>query len=187
MSRTINQPVTGKVAVILLIKTLNFTELGDFGNAWKALGEAKQVMDKLTKKKTLAGDLFSTEFLLTKANIYYRQGEFDNILITIKEAVSRGINKNTNRSFIDFNFHEISAYRATTQTFIKALRLNPDVYYSFVKDYRTIISTNPGYVPLVEGDFCTKAENWTKPCQNCLPPWMKLLRPAARGLCCLPW
>jgi LuxR family maltose regulon positive regulatory protein len=138
-----------KSAIIILIKAVCYTGMDNFEKAWQCVGSA----ELLINNEAFLHKPAYTELLLTKANLYYRTGDIKNLPPTLNKAATSSATDSIHRSYTDFNFFEISAYRAPTENFIKALRQNPGIYHSFIRDYRRIITINPGYAPLVEGEF----------------------------------
>lgn len=138
--------------MIMLIKACYFAEINDLKSAWKCIRKSELLLDK----KAALFESLQTVCLMAKANLFYRQGDIENLFAAINKAAALGMTFSTNnacsRDYMDFNLYDISIYR-TTNTFIKMFRQNPDVFYSVVENYRTMINVNPGYAPLIEGEF----------------------------------
>lgn len=135
--------------IIMLIKAVYYSSIENFEKAWACLCSA----ESLVKNESLFYKPFYQSYLLAKVNLFYRQGDIKNTQTTLHEAMTLGVTDDANKAFMDFNLYEISAYRAPIHTCIKALRLNPEIYHTFVSDYRSIIITKPGYDPLVAGEL----------------------------------
>lgn len=133
---------------IINFKTAYYAEAGDFVKAWECMESA----ELLIKNETISDKPCYTELLLAKAYLFFSQGDIINLQSTVKEAASHSIFDNIQKAYLDLNLYDISLYRTSAQATMKALRQNPEAYRSFVRNYRSIISTKPGYATLLEGE-----------------------------------
>ncbi|MFL0195059.1 LuxR C-terminal-related transcriptional regulator [Clostridium sp. WILCCON 0269] len=134
--------------MIMLIKAAYLTGTDDFKNAWKYMERIQ-----LAKKENTFSKTFNTTYLMVKANFFIRQGNIENTLQTIMEVAACGIRNTMNTEYMDFNLFDISIFRAPYHVFIKILKRNFAEYDSLVGNYRTLITANPGYAPLVKGEL----------------------------------
>ncbi|MBV7272082.1 hypothetical protein I6U48_04015 [Clostridium sp. PL3] len=137
--------------MIMIIKATYFIGTDDFKNASKYIERMQLALEK-EDKNTFSKD-FNTVYLMIKANFFIRQGNIKNTLLTIKEAAARGLTNAINTEYMDFNLFDISIFRAPYHALVKILRKNFNEYDSLVGNYRTLISTNPGYAPLIKGEL----------------------------------
>jgi ATP-dependent transcriptional regulator len=140
---------SGNSPIIMLLKATYFTNNNDLQSAWKCME-----FIELTIKDGLAlPEDFRTEYMMVKTNLFLIQGDIENALAAISKAAGCGINQVRNTNFFDINLFDISLYRVPYHIFIKMQKGSSTNYDSFVKHYRSLIRTNPGYAPLVVGEF----------------------------------
>ncbi|WP_333859956.1 LuxR C-terminal-related transcriptional regulator [Clostridium sp.] len=135
--------------MIMLIKATYLIGTDDFKNAWKYMEQIQLAL----KNETAFSKSFNTIYLMVKAHFFIRQGNIENTLQTIMEAAACGINNVMSTQYMNFNLLDISIFRTPYYTFTKILKRNFAEYDSLVGNYRTLISTNPGYAPLVKGEL----------------------------------
>jgi LuxR family maltose regulon positive regulatory protein len=140
---------SGNSPMILLIKASYFAEINDTKSAWECVKKSELLLDK----QAVLFESLRGVCLMTKANLFFRQGDLANLFPVINEAAALGITLNSNKDYMDFNLYDISIYRATIGIYVKVFGQNLDVFYSVVNSYRSLITVNPGYAPLVEGEF----------------------------------
>jgi LuxR family maltose regulon positive regulatory protein len=133
---------------IINFKTVYYAEAGDFVKAWECVERA----GLLIENETVLYKPCYIEFLLAKAYLFFSQGDIIKLQSTVKEAASHSVFDNTQKSYLDLNLYDISLYRTSAQATMKALRQNPEAYRSFVRNYRSIIGTKPGYATLLQGE-----------------------------------
>ncbi|MBV7272434.1 hypothetical protein JMF89_07050 [Clostridiaceae bacterium UIB06] len=135
--------------MILLVKATYLVETDDFTKAWKCLERIELLlsMDNIFSKD------FNTIYFLVKSNFFIRQGNIEKILQPIMEAAACGISNVMSTEYMDINLFDVSIFRAPYHSLIKMFKKNFTEYNSFVWNYRTLISTNPGYAPLIKGEL----------------------------------
>lgn len=136
-------------ALIMLMKAVYHAQSDEFGKAWGLVVKA----ERLSGGEFPANNSLYTALMLTKADLYYRTGDFDNFLSALNEAAKSGMSDGVDRFFINLNSFEISTHRAPANIFIKAFRQNPDAFMTFIRVYRNIFSVTSGYMSLIEGEY----------------------------------
>ncbi|AWI03608.1 hypothetical protein B9W14_03620 [Clostridium drakei] len=135
--------------MILLVKSTYLVEKDDFNKAWKCI---ERIGLLLNKENSTSKD-FNTIYFLVKSNFFIRQGNVEKILQPIIEAAACGISDIMSTEYMDLNLFDVSIFRAPYHPLIKILKRNFAEYDSLVSNYRTLINTNPGYAPLIKGEF----------------------------------
>jgi len=135
---------------IMFIKAFHFAGVNDLPSAWKCT----EWIDLAIKEGNAFPKDFHIEYMLVKTNLFLLQGDIENASQALIKASVSSKNQLRNTNYMDFNLHDISMYRSAYHVFMKILRKSPTRYDSLVKNYRTMINTNPGYAPLIAGEFC---------------------------------
>lgn len=141
--------VTQNSVMLQLIKTAYYSSEESFGRAWTCLGDAEALIQKQT---SLPRRIYGI-YLITKANLFFRQGDIGNTRTLLRMAADYDVADVADGAYMDFNLYEISAYRAPLYPFLKALKRSPQLFHSVTDDYRSIISKGPGYAPLIAGEL----------------------------------
>ena len=140
---------SGNSPMIVLLKATYFTAINDFKSAWKCM----EWIELALKEGTALSEDFRTVYMMVQTNLFLIQGDIENALPAIIEAAVCGVTNVMNKDYMDINLYDISIYRTPYYIVIKMLRKSSTEYDSFSKNYRSLISTNPGYAPLIEGEF----------------------------------
>jgi LuxR family maltose regulon positive regulatory protein len=135
--------------MIMVIKAAYLIGTDDFKNAQNYMERIQLNL----KTEDVPSKAFNITHLMVKAMFFISQGNIENTLQTIKEAAACDINNVMNTEYMDFNLFDISIFRAPYHALIKILKRNFAEYDSLVGNYRTLISTNPGYAPLIKGEL----------------------------------
>lgn len=135
--------------IIMLLKAIYFASTDDLPSAWRCM----EWIGFLLKKGTALPEDFRTEYMMVQTNLFLIQGDIENSLQAIIEAAACGINQVRNMNYMDSNLYDISMYRTVYHILVKMLRKGSTEYDSFARNYRSLISINPGYAPLIVGEF----------------------------------
>ena len=138
-----------KSVMILLQKASYFTKINNFEKAWQCLASIELALKKENRHIKDLG----AEYMQVRANLFLRQGEIKAALSAINEAAALGINPIMSTNYLDLNLYDISIYRTPYHFVMAILRKSPSEFNLFTKNYRSLISTNPGYAPLIAGEF----------------------------------
>lgn len=157
--------------LIMLIKTMYLTGIDDFKSAWDYI----ERMHLLIKE----GDAFNTIYLLVKANFFIRQYDMENTLKTILEAGASGISTAMSTQYMDVNLYDISIFRTPYNVLISIFDKSSTEYDSLINSYRTLISRNPGYAPLIKGELYYESGNLDK----ALPELLTSINEAVNAYC----
>ena len=141
--------------MIMLLKATYFTSNNDLQSAW----ECMEWIELAINDGTALPENFRTEYMLVKANLFLIQGDAENAFSAISEAAACGINQVRNTNYLDVNLYDISMYRTAYHIFIKMQTKSSTDYNSLVKNYRSLIRTNPGYAPLIVGEFYYESDS----------------------------
>lgn len=92
---------------------------------------------------------------LCKANLAFRQGNFE-ILALIVEKISHIAREKSIKmtSYREGNLFDIYLCRSSIGMLVKMVGEEPERFHKFVDNYRLMLSKNPGYAPLAEGEYC---------------------------------
>lgn len=140
---------SGNSPMIMLLKAAYYCSNNDSLAAWKCM----EWIEFALKAGNALHEDFRTEYMMVKANLFLIQGDTENALRAIIEAAACGINQVRNTNYLDINLYDISMYRTVYHIFIKMQTKSSTDYDSMVKNYRSLIRTNPGYAPLIVGEF----------------------------------
>lgn len=143
------ESVAQNSVMLQLIKTAYYSSEESFGKAWTCLGGAEALIRNQTP---LPRRLYGI-YLMTKANLFFRQGDIGKTQPLLREAAEYGAADVADGTYMDFNLYEISAYRAPLYPFLKALGRSPQLFHSVTGNYRSIINKGPGYAPLIAGEL----------------------------------
>jgi LuxR family maltose regulon positive regulatory protein len=135
--------------MIIILKASYFTSIEDFNNAWKCIDK----LELLLKEGAASSKALYVTYMMAKSNIFLRQGDMENLIPAISEAAACGINTGMNMEYMDLNLYDISMYRSMYPAAFKLLSIGSAEYDLFTKRYRSLINTNPGYAPLIKGEF----------------------------------
>lgn len=135
--------------IIMLLKAIYFASTDDLQSAWSCM----EWIEFLIKAGTALPEDFRTEYMLVQTNLFLMQGDIGNSLQAIIEAAACGSNQARNMNYMDPNLYDITMYRTVYRIFVKMLRKSSTEYDLFVSNYRSLISINPGYAPLIIGEF----------------------------------
>lgn len=166
---------SGNSIMILLQKTICFTKINDFKKAWQCLDSVELAL----KKENRSIKDLGAEYMLVQANLFLRQGEIKAALSAISEAAALGVNPVMSTNYLDFNLCDISMYRTVYHIFITILRKSRNEFHSITKNYRSLISSNPGYAPLVAGEFLYESDRL----EEALPQLLSSVDEAVRANC----
>jgi len=125
-----------------------FASVGEFQ---KAL-EFVQKVEHFMKMNAPVSDALQLQYILSKINIFFRQGDTKALLQLLNHLPSLTPSDIT-VNYVDFNLHDISCYRTQLQLFIKLFKENPAEFYSLTGNFGALFRTMAGYRPLVVGEY----------------------------------
>ena len=135
--------------MLTILKAFYFTHTYDFKRATACI----EHLEPALKEAPLAYGGIYPAYMMAKANLFLLQGNLEDAFSTMAAAASFGVNSAMNTDYVDFNLYDISMYRSVYNIFINFLRTRRAEYESFLKNYRNLISTYPGYAPLLKGEL----------------------------------
>ena len=136
--------------MIMILKAFYFTYSYDFKQATACI---KHLELTLQEAPSAYSAVYST-YMMVKANLFLLQGDIENALSAMADAASFGVYKAMNTEYVDLNMYDISMYRSVyymTMNFLRDTRAAE--FESFLMNYRNLISTYPGYAPLLRGEL----------------------------------
>jgi LuxR family maltose regulon positive regulatory protein len=159
---------------------LYYTETGLFDNAWECIKK----MERLNAENKAARQIFNGEnksyIDMLKANLAIRQGNFE-AFVSIIEKVSRVTKEKSIKmsGFLDCNLFDIYLCRSSMCMLVNLAREDLDRYRRFVENYRAMLSKNPGYAPLAEGEYYYESNMF----QDALPCLLSAINEAIGAGC----
>ena len=137
------------------VYALYHAEMGNLQLAreWLAKLELLAKDKKYTGGPALKG-YTSTSCRLVKANLLIREGNVREFFSSIRKAVKTNEGRYFKLSeYMDVNTSDIYFYRCPYNKFTYLFAEKRDEYWEMVKNYRKMISENPGYAPLAAGEY----------------------------------
>ncbi|HWP97543.1 MAG TPA: LuxR C-terminal-related transcriptional regulator [Syntrophomonadaceae bacterium] len=134
---------------IMVLKGAYLTGIGDFEKAWECMESLQLVL----QDTPALSQTFHTEYMMIKADLLILQGDFEKALPAIIEAAACDVNNTMSKDYVDFNLYDISMYRTMYHSAIKMLRKSPAKYETLIRNFRSLVSTHPGFSQLIKGEF----------------------------------
>ncbi len=136
--------------MIMILKAFYFTYTYDFKQATACINHLELT---LPEAPSAYSAVYST-YMMVKASLFLLQGDIENALSAMSDAASLGVNKAMNTDYVDLNMYDISMYRSVYYMTLNFLRDHRAAEFeSFLMNYRNLISTYPGYAPLLRGEL----------------------------------
>lgn len=139
---------------VIAAYTFYYTEMSLFDDAWKCVRK----MERLNIENKVPKQLFNAENKLyidmLKANLAIRQGNFKEF-VSIIEQVSQVTKEYSIKmsEYMDCNLFDIYLCRSSASMLVNLVREDLNSFHKFVENYRVMLSKNPGYAPLAEGEY----------------------------------
>ena len=131
-----------------------YTEMSLFGDAWECIKKMERLDDENKVEKKLFNIENKLYIDMLKANLAIRQGNFE-VFISIIEKVSMAARESLIKmsGYMDWNLYDIYLYRCSAGMLVNLVREDLNSFHRFVENYRVMLSKNPGYAPLAEGEY----------------------------------
>ena len=140
---------------IALAYTGYYTCLNQLDLAWKwiAAMEEAVVRDKHSSDPDFRG-YARTVSGLSILKMYVLEGKISKAFLQAKTISEQNEDKYfISAGYIDFNEADIYFYRCPINKIVMIYNRSSDEYIEFIKNYRKMISKNPGYAPLAVGEY----------------------------------
>lgn len=118
----------------------------------------QRLSQRLKNGESVSKDVYIA-YLFAKANLNFLQGDMKGSMSTISELASYGITNVMHTNYLDLNLYDISMYRAVYFPIMIFLQKNSTDFASCSYNYRKLISSYPGYAPLIKGEFFYESGN----------------------------
>lgn len=164
---------------IAVIYAMYYAEIGrlDLSRHWldrmKALREAHQITDPEQNRYRL------TEATLVEANLLLREGNMGFLALIFSAGSTDGGRYFKMPEYHDPNQADIYFYRCPVNKLITLCRDAPGQYARITESYRKLISKNPGYAPLILGEYYYESNR----SEEALPYLLKALDEAQSAGC----
>lgn len=135
--------------------TFYYTEMGLYDQAWKFIKKMERLNAKTNKAmKRILNAENELYINMLKANLAIRQGNFE-AFVSIIDQVSQVVREKSIKmsGYVDCNLFDIYLYRSSMCMLVSLAREDLARYHRFVENYRVMLSKNPGYAPLAEGEY----------------------------------
>ena len=137
---------------IVCVMVSYYTEMNSFEQAEQWLARLHNIACEHREIESEAR-ITQKMHILMGAFLLLRQGKLYEFLLKIKEAAAiRGVTLPFNSEFMDINLFDISLYRRIDHL-INLFKIDQEAFQNFVANYRSMIGKNPGYAPLIIGEF----------------------------------
>lgn len=137
----------------MLFEANYYTSRKEFNNARERLEKVERFMET----NESASITLRKDYFLAKTLLSLMEGDVESLLLSVRNAAVQ--DTLTRTLYADFNSYDISIYRSPICSLIKMIEKTPSKYYSALKTYRSIVTSNPGYSSLAAGEFHYETDN----------------------------
>lgn len=165
---------------VALIHAMYYAEIGRYDLA-------RQWMDRA--RELAAADRYSSDpgwssylriaHLLMEANLLIREGNTGFLSLVASAAESNKDSHYLMPEYFDLNTADIYFYRSPVRVVANLFGKDPARYDTMSEDYRTLLSVNPGFAPLVPGEYLYEHNRL----EEALPYLLKAMEEARTASC----
>jgi LuxR family maltose regulon positive regulatory protein len=171
---------TDKSFQIALAYAIYYAETGRYDLARQWLERMKALQDDDQYASIPGWNRYSLlACSLAEANLVIREGKTDLLPLIVAAAETHASRFYKMPEYHDFNAADIYSYRSPLNKMAGFFEQDPAQYAGLIESYRKMISINPGYAPLVVGEYMYENNHL----EEALPYLLKALEEAENANC----